>query len=116
MEECWAQAPSVRPHAADILALFETASHGWASPTSEAIANLSFGHRTNPNSPVIELADLTLETVFGTTGGGTVGPPEAGQSPPTPNGEQGTDTVWEAPLTPRSAIITLFSCIIRLFS
>ena len=116
MEECWDQVPSARPHAADISALLETASRRWVSPTSEAIAKLNLGHPTNQNPPMAELVDPALETGFGTTGSGIVGPPEAGQSPPMPNGDRGTAAVWEAPLTPTTPLSMLFSCIIHLFS
>lgn len=84
MEGCWDLNPSVRPHIADILKLFETASCGWVSPTSEAIAGLGLGRPTGQNSPMTESADTISETAFDMICGGA-GPCGAGQSPPTSN-------------------------------
>jgi len=80
MERCWNQVPSGRPRAADALAIFETVSRGWVSPTPEAIANLNFGRQINQEPPITEPVDIMLETGFGTTGCGAVGPREAGQA------------------------------------
>ena len=93
MERCWNRVPNARPQATDILVLFETASHDWVSPASEAIASLSLGHLTSQNYYVAELADTMLDTVLGTIGGGSVGPREVGQSPSASNREKGTAAV-----------------------
>ena len=114
MEECWDQDPGARPHASDALALFETASRGWVSPTSEAIANLALGHPTSQNPSMTELADPMLGTGFGTTGGSAVGR-EEGQLPPMPDRGQGTAAIRGTPLTPASALPILLSCIINIF-
>lgn len=93
IEKCWNQVPNVRPHATDILTLLETASCDWVSPASEAITSLSFGRPTSQNYYIAELTDTILDTVFGTTGSGSVGPREAGQSPSTSNGENRTAVI-----------------------
>ena len=87
MEKCWDLDPSIRPRVADILVLFETASRGWVSPTSEAIADLSLGLLIGQNPPKTESADTMSQNMFGSTGGGAESPRrEAGQSPPTFSG------------------------------
>jgi len=102
MEECWDHVPSVRPHIADVLTLFEMASRSWVSPTPEAVANLDLNRQTIQNSPMTEPVGLMSETEFGTTGGGAVSPHEAGESPPRSNGE--------VHIQPRSAFAERFRC------
>ena len=86
MEKCWDLDPSVRPHISDILALFETTSRRWISPTSEAIIELELGRPTSRSTPDTESTDMTPDGVFVTTGGSTVTPCKVGQSSPTLGG------------------------------
>ena len=53
-EQCWDRDPSNRPHIADILLCFETASRDWVSPTLEAIANLNLDFPIDPLPPTPE--------------------------------------------------------------
>jgi len=92
MERCWDRVPSSRPHAADTLALFETASRGWVSPTPGAIANLSLDRTTRWDPLTGELADTALESGSGTTGGSASGSRPARPSPPTSSGEEEDST------------------------
>ena len=62
MEKCWDLNPSVRPHIADVLVFFKSASRRWVSPTPEAIADLSLSHLTNQNPPKTESADTMSDT------------------------------------------------------
>ena len=87
MEKCWDLDPSVRPHIADILVIFEAASRGWVSPTAEAIADLGLGRR-NPST--IDPADTTSGTGFGTIGSGSVSLRGVEQSLQTSGGVEGT--------------------------
>ena len=68
MEKCWDRVPSIRPHVADILVLFENASRNWVSPTSEVITSLNLGRPTSRNHFMTESVDTMPETVFGTIG------------------------------------------------
>ena len=54
VERCWDRDPSVRPHIADILSLFEVASRHWVSSTSKTIANLSLDRPTTQKPPTRE--------------------------------------------------------------
>ena len=84
-ERCWDLVPGIRPRISDALDLFETASPGWISPTSEAIANLNLGCTTDQHPSTKEPTDTMSEAVFGPTGEGTVNPRGAGVSPPASN-------------------------------
>ena len=93
-EKCWDRDPSARPHIADILVFFETASRGWISPTSELITNLSLDCLTSQNSPTAELADTMSETGFGAFGGSAMAPArEVGQLTPISNEVGGTTVI-----------------------
>lgn len=97
-EKCWDRDPSARPYIAEILVLFETASRGWVSPTSELIMNLSLDCLTSQNSPTAELAaesaDTMSETGFGAFGGSAMAPArEAGQLTPISNEVGGTTVI-----------------------
>ena len=84
MEKCWDRVLSTRPRPTDILVLLETASRGWVSPASEAIASLSPPNPNNQNYFTMEPADTISEAI----GSGAVGSREVGQSPPISNGEE----------------------------
>ena len=79
-ENCWDRVPSIRPHIADILVLFEIVFRGWVSPTSEAITMLTLDRPTSQSTPTIESADTMSGAVFSTVGGGAMAPREVGQS------------------------------------
>ena len=53
-ERCLDGSLKVRPHIADILSLFEGASHYWVSSTSEAIANLGLDRPATQRPPTKE--------------------------------------------------------------
>lgn len=89
MKGCWDRVPNRRPHTADALALFETASRGWISPTFEAIEKLTLGRATGQNPRTRELAENMPESGSDrTTEGSAFGPHEAGHSLPMSNGEE----------------------------
>lgn len=58
-EQCWDRDPGPRPHVADLLDLFETASRSWAPPTPEAIANLGLDRPASQNPPMMKSPDTT---------------------------------------------------------
>ena len=90
MAKCWDLDPSVRPHIADILIIFEAASCGWVSPTAEAIADLGLSRLGSNNLSMIEPADTMSGTGFGTTGSGSVSPRGVEQSSQTSGEVEGT--------------------------
>jgi len=53
-EKCWDRDPSVRPHAVDVLFLFEAASSRWVPSTSETIKNLGLDRPATQRPPVTE--------------------------------------------------------------
>ena len=90
MEKWWDLDPSVRPHIADILIIFEAASRGWVSPTVEAIADLGLSRLASQNPSTIEPADTMSGTGFGTTGSGSVSPRGVEQLLQASGGVEGT--------------------------
>jgi len=53
-ERCWDGNPSVRPHIADILPLFEEASRHWVPLTSKEISNLGLDRPATQRPPTRE--------------------------------------------------------------
>ena len=66
-EKCWDRVPSIRPHIATLLDLFETTFPGWVPPTFEAIANLGLDHPSSQNSFATESADTMSRAILGSS-------------------------------------------------
>ena len=64
----WDQDPSAWPHSIGILTLLETASRGWVSPTSEAIASLNLGRPASKNHPTPVSADTISDRTWDVRG------------------------------------------------
>jgi len=92
MEKCWDLVPSARPHVADLLNRFESASRGWVPPTPEEIANLGL-ERPTSRYTMAKSTDTMSETASGMTEGGGVGPHETRQLPLAPDGAVEATTV-----------------------
>jgi len=63
-EKCWDRDPSIRPHVADILSLFEATSSRWAPLTPEEIARLGLNRPTTKRSSTTE-STFTMSEVVG---------------------------------------------------
>ena len=89
-EKCWDSDPSVRPLIANILSFFETTSHRWVPPTSEAIANLDLSCPTIQKPSAREQTTTMSEGVSGDDQAGSgdwnviTSANEAWRSPPPP--------------------------------
>ena len=64
-EKCWDSDLSVRPLITDILSFFETTSHRWVPPTSEAIASLDLSCPIIQKPPAREPTPTMSEGVSG---------------------------------------------------